>query len=159
MLTRRHNCLDTTEVENHVVEAAEGLARQCPIPYAQRGASNIALEAYCKCPAPETCETAELGRREPAELARAFLATRQLTSWKARVASGPQRPDSSNAKARKVCFPGSKKKKHPSRNGPYQVDLQRDITMSALNIKDQLLDKHSGAKYSYARRFLNLGRA
>ena len=32
---------------------------------------------------------------------------RFFTSWKARVASGPQRPDSSNAKARKVCFPGS----------------------------------------------------
>ena len=34
-LARRHDCLDTTEVESHVVEAAEGLARQCPIPYAQ----------------------------------------------------------------------------------------------------------------------------
>ena len=31
------------------------------------------MEAYCKCPAPEACETAVLGRREPAELARAFL--------------------------------------------------------------------------------------
>ena len=46
-LARRHDCLDTTEVESHV-EAAEGLARQCLIPYAQRGASNITLEAYCK---------------------------------------------------------------------------------------------------------------
>ena len=36
-LARRHDCLDTTEVESHVEEAAEGLARQCPIPYAQRG--------------------------------------------------------------------------------------------------------------------------
>ena len=56
-----------------MVEAAEGLARQCPIPYAQRGASNIMMEAYCKCPAPEACETAVLGRWEPAELARALL--------------------------------------------------------------------------------------
>ena len=61
-LARRHDCLDTTEVESHVVEAAEGLARQCPIPYSQRGASNITLEAYCKCPSPEACETAVLGR-------------------------------------------------------------------------------------------------
>ena len=72
-LVRRHDCLDTTEVESHVVEADEGLARQCPIPYAQRGASNTTLEAYCKCPAPEACETAVLGRREPAELARTLL--------------------------------------------------------------------------------------
>ena len=49
-LARWHDCLDTTEVESHVVEAAEGLLRQCPIPYAQRGAGNITLEAYCKCP-------------------------------------------------------------------------------------------------------------
>ena len=39
------------------------------------------------------------------------------------------------------------------------VGLQRDIARFALNIKDQLLDKHSGAKRSYTRRFLNLGRA
>ena len=88
-----HDCLDTTEVESHVVEAAEGLARQCSIPYAQSGASNITLKAYCKCPAPEACKTAVLGRREPAELARASSPART------RVASGPQRPDSSNAKA------------------------------------------------------------
>ena len=54
-------------------------------PYAQRGASNITLEAYCKCPAPEACETAVLGRREPAELARAFL--HQLES-----SGGPRAP-------------------------------------------------------------------
>ena len=72
-LARRHDCLDTTEVECHVVEAAGGWARQCPIPYLQRGASNIGLEACCKCPAPEACETAVLGRREPAKLARTLL--------------------------------------------------------------------------------------
>ena len=38
-LARRHDCLGTTEVECHVVEAAGGWARQCPIPYAQRGLS------------------------------------------------------------------------------------------------------------------------
>ena len=59
-LSRRHYCLDTVEFEWHVVEAAGGWARESTIAYPQRGASNIALEAYCKCPAPEACETAML---------------------------------------------------------------------------------------------------
>ena len=81
-LARRHDCLDTTEVESHVVEAAEELARQCPIPYAQRGASNITLEAYCKCPAPEACglgierELVGLGQLESSgQVARAVQCT------------------------------------------------------------------------------------
>ena len=45
-----------------------------------------------------------------------------------------------------------------SGDGPYRLDFSGTVqARSVLNIKDQLFDKHSGAKRSYSRRFL--GRA
>ena len=49
---------------------------------------------------------------------------RFLTSWKARVASGPHLPDSSNASGRKLCLPGST-------NGSYSLRLASSLRRAA----------------------------